>query len=266
MIDLSADGIKNAASKYLTDTTQGFLNGVNKIVENLVSPQDRYGYGGYAFDIIDEEQTRLESEITDHYVEDNTSVQDNIALKPIEVVARGFIGEHVFKESFLAHTINNASQQIKGKLQPLGALSPKLSSFATKAFDKAQKLAKKIDEKTSKIQNLYNLFNNLGSIGDSEQAKAYVYFASAWENRQLFRIQTPYCFYNNMAIKSLKFIQSGQTKDKSQIEITFKQIRKTKTAQSVSQGRRVAQTSERVNAGLIKGAGVYLKSVTGWGW
>lgn len=249
------------SSKYINDTVQGFLVNVNSIVGNLITPKDNFGYGGFLFDVVDEENTKLESEITDHYVEDNTAVQDDIALKPIEVVAKGYVGEYVYETP----VIEQAIQTSTGKLSIITQYLPKLSSYANKLMQKAQKISNQVDVAQTKVQSLYKTFNQIGNISDSKQAQAYAYFAAAWQSRQLFKIQTPYCFYDNMAIKMVKFIQTGETKDKSQIEITFKQIRKVVSTNTASvQGRLKAQISKTVNAGLIKGKQTILKAVKGW--
>lgn len=247
----------------VTGTLNDFLNNASGIAKNIVSPGDAYGYGGYEFDVIDEEQTKFESEITDHYVEDNTAVQDDIALKPIEVTAKGFVGEFVYNTPVLESLI----QGISTKLGIVSQLTPKYSSQAQKLMQKAQKISNTAENLMKKVNNIKNVFTGLIGDIDSKQTEAYMYFYSAWQSRQLFKIQTPYCFWENMAIKQIKFIQTGETNSKSQIEITFKQIRITKTTDDTSdnsQGRRIAQVSNRVNAGLIKGKETILKSIKSW--
>src|ERR1700729_4349756 len=75
----------------------------------LVSPQSTIGYQpqnaplangsptqpppSLLFHYEGEQVVSLQSDITDHYIEDNTALQDQIALKPEEVTTHGFIGE-----------------------------------------------------------------------------------------------------------------------------------------------------------------------------
>src|ERR1700749_4599634 len=40
-----------------------------------------------------EQSVKLSSDITDHFIEDNTTLQDQIALRPIKISTHGFIGE-----------------------------------------------------------------------------------------------------------------------------------------------------------------------------
>lgn len=51
------------------------------------------GVAGFLFDIVGDEWVELRSQITDHYTEANTSVQDNIALEPEQVTVRGVVAE-----------------------------------------------------------------------------------------------------------------------------------------------------------------------------
>lgn len=53
------------------------------------------GIAGFLFDIPEDEWVELASVITDHYVENNTAVQDNIALEPERVTVRGLVAELV---------------------------------------------------------------------------------------------------------------------------------------------------------------------------
>lgn len=53
------------------------------------------GIGGFLFDIPGDEWVQLTSDITDHYVENNTSIQDQIALQPEQITVKGFVAELV---------------------------------------------------------------------------------------------------------------------------------------------------------------------------
>ena len=55
----------------------------------VVSPVVNLGIGGLAFDIFEEHKVELQSDITDHYVEDNTAIQDQIANRPLKFTLRG---------------------------------------------------------------------------------------------------------------------------------------------------------------------------------
>ena len=64
------------------------------------------GIAGFKFHIPQTEQVRMESDITDHYTDINTPVQDHIALKPVTITLTGLVGEYFYSvnkiEDFLA--------------------------------------------------------------------------------------------------------------------------------------------------------------------
>lgn len=54
------------------------------------------------FDTIEEHTLNIQNQITDNYIENNTSIQDHIAHAPITISMRGLIGEVVYKPPMTA--------------------------------------------------------------------------------------------------------------------------------------------------------------------
>ena len=72
----------------------------NNLINNfVVSPVVNLGIAGFQFDIFEEHKSELQAEITDHFVEDNSTRQDHIAIKPERFTLRGFVGELVETKS-----------------------------------------------------------------------------------------------------------------------------------------------------------------------
>ena len=67
--------------------------------------------GYFIFDIDGTVTHQLESDITDHYVEDNTAVQDHIALRPEKITLKNYQGELLFGNDNLA--VTNAQRIIR---------------------------------------------------------------------------------------------------------------------------------------------------------
>jgi len=63
---------------------------LNKFVVKTASS---FGISGFVFDIREDENITLKADITDHFVEDNSTIQDHISLKPIKISLRGFVGD-----------------------------------------------------------------------------------------------------------------------------------------------------------------------------
>lgn len=62
----------------------------------ILSVFESTGIAGFKFHVPEREQVTFQSDITDHYIEDNTPVQDHIALKPIEITLQGYQGEYFY--------------------------------------------------------------------------------------------------------------------------------------------------------------------------
>jgi hypothetical protein len=163
-----------------------------------------------------EQSVTLESDITDHYVENNSSIQDQISLKPIMIVTHGFIGE-------LTNTPPN--QYFRGlklaadKLTVVGGYLPQLSVSALASYNTALQLYNTAQTAKNAAVAAWTSTPNL-----SLQEKCYLRFYGYWLNRRLFTVQTPWALYDNCAIKSLRAIQAEDTTTITDFEITFKQI------------------------------------------
>lgn len=255
----------------------------------LVSPQNTVGYqplnpvqanglpslaptpAAFVFHYEGEQTVDLESDITDHYVEDNTAVQDQIALKPEIVNTDGFIGElNDVPPAFLA-PVQAAAQ----KLTTVVAYKPQLTTTALIAYSEAlflyQTAANAVNSALSTVSSIGNAITGNGGqavIGanglaqgsaQNRQQTAFQQFYVYWKNRTLFNVQTPWAVFQNMAILKLKAIQDAETNVISDFHVTFKMIRVASTltlssSTSFLDGRLQSQGSSLVNTGTASPA------------
>ena len=219
----------------------------------LVSPQTTIGYQpqnspaapknqlppAILFHYEGEQTALLESDITDHYIEDNTAIQDQIALRPEMITTHGFIGEL----NDVAPKALAIIQTLADKLTVISAYTPVLSETALIAYAEAFQLyqvgANAINSAVSTWNTLSgtggeSVINGQGLALQANQTKqqvAFQQFYGYWRNRTLFTIQTPWAVFQDMAIKSLRAIQDAETRMITDFEVTFKIIR---TAQAVT--------------------------------
>ena len=210
------------------------------------------GIAGFVFDQYSDESIRLENDITDHYVEDGTSVQDHIAIKPEIVTVRGYIGEYKNIVKGKKSGVENATQ----KLVTVASYGSALSSFANQTISKLNytKNGFELTDKLGSATDLFELYRNI-NIPSTEQAKAFLYFEALRNSRSLFTIKTPFRYYTGMAIQKIEVIQEEKTRDVSDFSITFKRIRKvsTKTTGFLKvQGRLKAEISSLLDKGKTK--------------
>lgn len=195
-----------------------------------------------------EQTVSLQSDITDHYVEDNTAIQDQWALKPERVTTHGFIGE-------LNDISPKALQILKtlaDKLTVINAYTPVLSTTALIAYDEAFLLyqvgANAVNAAVSAWSSINgtngeNVISSNGlqpgafnpataSIANNQnkQQVAFQQFYGYWKSRTLFTVQTPWAVFQNMAIENVEAIQGEDTRMITDFKVTFKMIRTTTAA------------------------------------
>ena len=190
----------------------------------VVSPIVGMGLAGFVFDIEDETAIDLESDSTDHYTENNIAKQDNIALKPNIITLRGYVGELVYRQ-----------EEPKSKIQELTEKISTINAFVPLVTASASQLKNAIsgENKTTKdyfaggVASGVDIFQTFKTLNPpkTEQAKAFNFFKSLWSGRQLVSLETPYSFFKNMSIQSIKAIQSGDNKEVTDFTVTLKEMR-----------------------------------------
>lgn len=177
---------------------------------------------GFLFHYEGENTATLDSDITDHFVEDNTAIQDQIALKPPMITVQGFIGEL----NDIAPAALAVLKTAADKLTVVSAYVPVISETALIAYNEAAFLYANAQNVSNAAVSAWSSVN--GKAGASTQNKqqiAYQQFFGYWQNRTLFTIQTPWAIFQNMAIKTIRVVQDESTVTISEFDVTFKQIR-----------------------------------------
>lgn len=203
----------------------------------------------FLFAYREEDILDLRSDITDHYSESNSALQDQIALKPIEMTIHGFIGELGDQKTGLAEQVRIISTQL-GVLAPY---LPELTIAAQTAYNQAEQIYNAAASAAAKIDQLFD-FSGTGR--QTKQQKALGYFRKHWEDRDLFTLQTPWSVLEDMAISSLHVVQDAESTSISDFRITFKQMKFATTLSSdasIAQGRRSAQAAPAGPSGSSNG-------------
>ena len=210
----------------IADFANYSLSAVNAFMVKPEIPQfiQQGEVSGFLFDVKGRDELTLASNITDHYVENNSAIQDHIALKPITIRLNGFVGE--VKNSYDVSTWQNTVATYAGKSTALSYLAPEITTQAKSVFNQMERLYGLYEKANDTVSNLYDKFKGTASDQtETRQQAAFQYFKKAWETRQLFTIQTPWQTLKQMAIESLKATQDDETKYVTEFEVTFKQMR-----------------------------------------
>lgn len=278
----------------VTQSNVGALSAVSNLVGSLTNlilatPQTTQGYQpqnappqnalislltgppGILFHYEGEQSATLSSDITDHFIENNSSIQDQVALKPVVITTHGFIGE-----------LNNVPppalallQQTNNTLLAVSSYSPTLTVSSQESYNKAFAAYQLAQSATNAaISAVSSISGNsgesvIGSINGtitkaSNQNKQQTYFQQFygyWQTRTLFTLQTPWAVFQNMAILNLRAVQSAETRTITDFEVSFKQINYATTLVSgaQAQGRLTSQSAANQNNGtnaLLAGIGV----------
>lgn len=168
-------------------------------------------------DIVGEETLSFDSDVTDHYVESNIAYQDQISLKPKVYTINGEVGELVWYQKDVSNQLfGQVAQRLEGVISFLPVRSKSFNQ-AKKSIMKAAQWVDTIDNAVTKLKNLVPSKTN--------QQKAYEMLLQLRDARKPINIKTPWGVLENYVITECRITQPKDTKDKSQITISFKEFR-----------------------------------------
>lgn len=289
---------KIAAQAEATAKNQNKISALQLFKERLnvgqafVSVLSNTGIAGFKFHVPEREQIRMQSEVTDHYIDTNDAVQDHVAKRPVTVTLTGLEGDYFYSvnqiEDVLAQVVptlklcqyfiprlTNAAEQIKGfnknYTQALNTLSGNNRQLST-----ADKLNTFWDVLNG--QDLFSLMQDLVKVR-SAQTRAFLFFEALWggaweygkntydvetgkwtstgrySEPAVFSVETTYRRYDNMVITDLTPVRDNNA-DITEFTITFKQIHLTAslvTDLNNRAGRNRQQMAKINNKGVDKG-------------
>lgn len=184
----------------------------------------------FIFDTRGEETANLESDITDHWVEDNTSMQDHIGLKPMTITLTGYVGELTNKPNPNLQELQEKYKSVSDKmpnltLAPLNPFLPKLATQAQYIVNRAEEVYDIYNKANESITRLDDKMANMPSPDMTHQQEVFEKFKVLWAKRATSWIYTPFGIFPDMAILSLHARQDEDTKYISEFTVNFKQIR-----------------------------------------
>lgn len=229
----------------------------------IVRPLNAFGLGGFVFDVEGETVINSSADITDNYAEDNSALQDHIAIRPKLLTLRGYVGELVFNQNNKSPTF---LQNVVQKLTILDSYLPRLSSAAAQAkkiFENGLSTDSLNSLTASSVANAADVYSTIKNLTPptTKQAQAYMFFTALQEQKILVSVQTPYEYMTNMAIQSIIARQDEETKYITDFTITLKKIRtaQTKTVKFNAQNyqsKTQSQISSVLSGGKITGSPV----------
>lgn len=186
------------------------------------------GISGFLFDIVGSEDVSIDSDITDHYVEENYAIQDHIALRPERFTVKGYAGEIYDRFSDGV----KVAMTVLDKLAILSTMAPEFAAQAEQLYSSLVSGSLNVSQIINTGTSLYDIFVQAITTSTRQQA-AFNYFYALWKSRTLCTVETPWNVFTDMAIESIRGHQGEDSKYISDFSVTFKKIRKAEVAVSV---------------------------------
>jgi hypothetical protein len=202
------------------------------------------------FDIITNERVQKRAQITDHYTEENYAIQDHVAFDPTRITLSGEVGELVFSRSATERYV----QAVLDRLGPLGVISPELTVSTLEYLSAYNRVASSVSNAMTRLEDIAGLLG-VDSYGLNKQQAAHKFFSGIFENRLVVDVDTPWFQYKSMLIESLDFEQGEDTKDKSTVTVSFKELRTVSALEGTGplKGRIFEQMAPTKDMGVSRG-------------
>lgn len=234
----------------MVEQTTNINKGAEENIQN--SAVELFCGTSLVFGIVKTHSASLSAQITDNYIENNTSLQDHIAFAPITVTLSGLVGDVILKSDEATQQAKDELEQAKNrqritgnfyrlpnyidnsslvttKLGSIGQLIPPLSNVTQMAvntvsyiYNSAQStFAKKWFNKNMAISS--NVTPQTGGL-KTEIEKAYEQLKNTFYAKMPNKVYTPWTTYDNMYIQSIEITQDEQNYIVD-LTITLKQLR-----------------------------------------
>lgn len=249
-----------------------FQDNIN-IGEAVVNVLSSTGVAGFRFHVPEGEQVSMESDITDHYTDANTVMQDHVARRPILMTITGLQGEYFYS----IHEIEDLLANVTPVLSLVKQFVPKLSAatiqtkqnwskyreaqqglaayYAT--FDKGIPLNQSFNNLWNSLNgvDLFQLFQNLYKL-KSAQARAFLYFDALWKSQAVFSVETTWKRYDNVMVQKVIALRERNA-DITEFSVVLKQMNFAQSryeSLNNAAGRTRQQLLKQVNKGIDKGS------------
>lgn len=191
----------------------------------ILKPANAKGLAGFIFDYEGETIVHHQSEITDHYSEQNTFLNDHAAQKPARITLRGFVSELVANPNLgVLGVLNTLQTKLTTLPAILGKYTPGITQKIAQVTTQATQVVNKVDDAIRRAQNVVGLV--LGSTpAPTKQQKAYQQLYCLWQANAVFTLDTPFNYFRSVIIESMTFVQDETTKQWSEISVTVKEVR-----------------------------------------
>lgn len=224
----------------------------------FISPKSARGLSGWEFDVLQDESLSIEADITDHYVESGTYLNDHKVIKPVQITVSGLKGELVYKPP---EGLQGQTQELNNKLTEvdayLGDYTPGMIQEIQRSILIANSAVSRINQNLDRTQNVLSSLSGEGPE-TTKQQRAYTELKALFNSSQLITVQTPWRYFDSMMITSISCRQGPDSAYYSQISVTLKEIRFANIEintfdENILPPREEMQISEEQDTGRVQG-------------
>ena len=264
----------------LWDSAKSKVNGIIDAAYGMlavVKPREAtIGGEGWVFDIPKNEELRHARDITDHWTESGSYLNDHAATKPLEITLSGLVGTLVdfYKKNSVLGKIEGMAGNLSNRLTALGGTLGIMGvEMSPQAQQTAHKILRDIEMAANTAQQIQkrgeNIVNGLLGIQQIDHIREqYNKLFALYETKELLTVITPWGEFNDMAITEISISSEEDTEHIANISITLKQLRiaevEIKPFTHLS-SRVDIQNAGMVNAGMIEGNKTALKQIVSGG-
>lgn len=177
----------------------------------------------WKFDIPAQETVTHEADVTEHYTESGSYIEDHIIIKPIKIQLGGFIGELVHKRDNSDSGGNSAT--VASKLTDVDAYHDEQTDQGSQIQTASQT---KAQEDIDSAQSETEQYNGTAE-SQSLQTQAYNQIISIFKAKQVVSCQTPWAIFDSMLIESVVAKQDEDSDEISEFTVALKEARFTDT-------------------------------------
>jgi hypothetical protein len=252
------------------------FNTISPLVENLtgidvekfleksqgvvVSSPLNQGISGWVFDVPSGESVDQSADITDHWIETGSFINDHAVIKPVRITLSGFVGNLVYhapQPGELGYALSNLSSKLSEVDAYAGPFTDQYTAKAAKALERASYIANQVDAIAKRATNILKYF-----AGDGQQINpmqlAYIQLMSLMRSKQIVTCQTPWEYFPKLMIENVIPSQDESSNDMTSFtvilkEVRFSEVKTTTFDQDLFPPAQAQQAADPVSNGPIQG-------------
>jgi len=179
--------------------------------------------GGFEFDYIGEQRLEAGNDITDHFTEENTFMQDHCGIRPTIITCKGFVSETVFKKKSILGMLNTLQSALSTVQPYVRQYSPGTSAKMLKATSQVDTLVNQLSSAVSVGVGAAKLVGAL--VLPTRCEEAYTKLEELRQQQYTMAVVTPFKVFKDMLIDNIILLSPDQTRGWTDITVRLKEIR-----------------------------------------